>query len=535
MPSQQLKVVSQNDLDRLQRSISDHMTPRISKIVSDELKTEFRGLFREFTDSQNERMGALIKTVQRHDSILDNFEGKVRHVVKDEIGKANMQVPDQLIADIENTKAEMKKQGDELRRQRAELEAQNKVIKEQEAKIKTQQSLLNDLDIRNYMEELEGHRKVLKAHKTAIESHDSRMNDQQAQINEHDDRIEKAEINDRMGVLIIIGVKITAPNKIRESVIATIKKYLDINLTYEDFTKCYRLQDIDDKGTTQIMIRLKDPNKKANILMKRGKPKQSPIYLKEFLTKKQRSIMYQAREATKNGLLDNAWSWEGLVWGTAGGENKRGLISDYDYLKEKNEEEAAKPPNERRGRGGRGQRGRGTSNVTQQVQQVGVENAAQGNRGGRGRGRGRGGVHIENTKGQLNAAAMGGGVGGMQAGGGAPPDEEGARPQNAEHAQQSAAPGRGRDRHRGKMSNPIFGKATPRPGDKYKKPSHHDESFRPGTGRNNGSGSGPPNSASDFFDQYTKKPAKQGHTGIAAEEPIELSNQFGALQQMETE
>ncbi len=128
MPSymnEKASMFSQDDLLHLQQSITDHMTPRISKTVSDELKSEFRELFKEFSEGHQKQMSSLLSTVQRHETILHNLEGKVRHVVQEELVQAQVTVPDEVLADIEKTKTEMKRQGDELRKQRDEISAQN--------------------------------------------------------------------------------------------------------------------------------------------------------------------------------------------------------------------------------------------------------------------------------------------------------------------------------------------------------------------------------------------------------------------------
>ncbi len=65
------------------------------------------------------------------------------------------------------------------------------------------------------------------------------------------------------------------------------------------------------------------------------------------------------------------------------------------------------------------------------------------------------------------------------------------------------------------------------------KPSYHDETYRPQRANKN-NGSDPPNTAGSFFEQYTKKPASQVTKEPGAGTPIELSNQFENLQQMET-
>ena len=187
--------------------------------------------------------------------------------------------------------------------------AHKTIIKDQETRLKAQQALLDDLDIKNHMEMLQEQKKVLKTHKDAIESQDQRMNDQQAQLNDHDDRVEAVERNDRMGVLIIVGAKIITSNRIRESAIATVKKFLNIELKPDKFLKCYRLQDADDKGTSQIMVRFKDPARKTELMMNRGKLKKKPIYLKEFLTKKQFNIFYQAREAKRHMVVTREGSY----------------------------------------------------------------------------------------------------------------------------------------------------------------------------------------------------------------------------------
>ena len=116
-----------------------------------------------------------------------------------------------------------------------------------------------------------------------------------------------------------------------------LDKYLGFKLNEKDFL-CHRFgMDPDGKGPQNVMIRFANPKTKIDLMKKRGGLKTSPLFFKEFLTDKQFSIHYQAREAKRNGILQNAWSWDGLIWGVAEDSPKPGLISDYTHIKEQNQ------------------------------------------------------------------------------------------------------------------------------------------------------------------------------------------------------
>ena len=116
-----------------------------------------------------------------------------------------------------------------------------------------------------------------------------------------------------------------------------MNKYLGYKLSEKDFLRCHKFgSDQDGKGPQNIMIRFSNPKTKMDLMKKRGNLKTSPLFFKEFLTDRQYSISFQAREAKRFGILQKTWAWDGLIWGLADDSTKPGRISDYSYIKEQN-------------------------------------------------------------------------------------------------------------------------------------------------------------------------------------------------------
>ena len=132
-----------------------------------------------------------------------------------------------------------------------------------------------------------------------------------------DDRLEENERNDRLGVLILEGLKHSKEGTLKTHVCNTIKKYMDINIKDTDMIHCYRFgEDGQESGLPrQVKIRFKDPTIKQAIMRLRGNLRQTGIFLKEHLTTRQHNIFYQARESKRLGHIDKAWTIDGRVWG----------------------------------------------------------------------------------------------------------------------------------------------------------------------------------------------------------------------------
>ena len=70
----------------------------------------------------------------------------------------------------------------------------------------------------------------------------------------------------------------------------------------------------------------------------RGYLNNTKVLFSEHLKEEQDSILYQAREARRHGIIQQAWSFNGVIWGVTNTTSRPGLIWDYDKIRAANEE-----------------------------------------------------------------------------------------------------------------------------------------------------------------------------------------------------
>ena len=149
-----------------------------------------------------------------------------------------------------------------------------------------------------------------------IDEQSALIKDLQVQVNRNDDRIECVERGDRLGTLIVEGLKIDNSKSLEKNAIDALTKYSGVNIKSDDILYCYRFGP-DETSTgkpRQILIQFSNPKTRMKIMKEKSKFRQSPLYLREMLTTKQTSILFQAKEAQRLGVLHHSWAKNGQIW-----------------------------------------------------------------------------------------------------------------------------------------------------------------------------------------------------------------------------
>ena len=99
--------------------------------------------------------------------------------------------------------------------------------------------------------------------------------------------------------MIMEGLKIKGKKLLEQNVQETLEKYSGVKLVEGDILQCHRyiLDEARSGKPRQIFIRFLNPAHKAKIMNYKQQFQPGPRFLRELLTTKQNSILFQAKEA----------------------------------------------------------------------------------------------------------------------------------------------------------------------------------------------------------------------------------------------
>ena len=115
--------------------------------------------------------------------------------------------------------------------------------------------------------------------------------------------------------MVMEGLKVNNNKSLEQSVKEAVKKYSGVELKKGDILQCHRFGP--DEATSgkpcQVFIRFSNPSLKVEIMRCKQQFRQSPVFLRELLTTKQNSILFQAKEAQRLGIIHHSWTRHGQV------------------------------------------------------------------------------------------------------------------------------------------------------------------------------------------------------------------------------
>ena len=119
-----------------------------------------------------------------------------------------------------------------------------------------------------------------------FKEHLDAFKDLQDTVVKHTNQVEQLEINDRLCVLIIDGLKHKPGMDLVTNVINAISYYLGVNLSRDDFVRCHRFGPDSAEGLPKsVMVRFNDPVIKQALLRLKPNLRFSPYISENFLLK----------------------------------------------------------------------------------------------------------------------------------------------------------------------------------------------------------------------------------------------------------
>jgi len=151
----------------------------------------------------------------------------------------------------------------------------------------------------------------LKGLEMLLKAKDAKITEMENKIKEFENKLDEHEQYSRRTSIRISGMKETKD----ENLIAKTKDILStMDISEEDINRMHR---VGPAGTPnrQILLQFTNYTAKRNAMhnRKKLKTKAPGIFINEDLTRMRSKIMYEARKKKKEGLINDAWTYDGRM------------------------------------------------------------------------------------------------------------------------------------------------------------------------------------------------------------------------------
>ena len=154
------------------------------------------------------------------------------------------------------------------------------------------------------------------------------------EVAKHDNRIDENERRHQTSTLIVDGLKRDYKKPLKQDLVEQLMKATTVVFRERDIAEIFvRSNRNHPNKPNSIQVRFKDIDLKRDLMKCRGMLKVTDIYIKEYLTRRQDSIFYETRRATKSGMLKDTWAAEGLVYATAAQNAPSSRIGNLEEIR----------------------------------------------------------------------------------------------------------------------------------------------------------------------------------------------------------